>query len=250
MTQTVTILGLGPAPRDHATIESIQALRECQEVHASGLSPADLRFLRGLCRGARVSVVPADAEPKAAARRIVAAARAGRRTALVTLLHPFHFGPLGPELAQACRKARVPFRSLAAVSALGAAIARAGVTLGIDCFGLQSFAADALARRGVEPNAIWPLAMYFTERPSAAGRAALAEALARTYPREHPVTWCSGARLGRTEELARALAASARAMAGDTLYFPPARQTRSTLGRPSSHRLVIKGAVAPERVDL
>lgn len=249
MTQTVHILGLGPTPREHATIETIQALADCREVHAQGFAAADLAFLRRVCRAGKVSPVPLDADPAALARRVVASAKAGRRAAFVTPLHPFHFGAAGPALAAACRAAKVPVRVLASVSAMGAAIARAGVTLGNNCFGLQSFEAGALSREKVVLNPIWPAALYFVARPSKDSLDALAAALAPVYPRAHPVTWCSGARAGRTEPLSAALAAAARAAAGDSLYLPPPKATRSRLGRTESRRLVVKGAFAPETVD-
>lgn len=249
MSETVRLLGLGLEPRDHATVEVLQALAECDEVRAQGFGRQDLEFLKRQCRRGALKSVAQDAPPKPLARALVAAARRGRRVSLATPIHPFYYGPAGAAVVAECAAKKVLWKSFGSISPMGAAISKAGVTLGTNVFGLQSFEAEALADKAVEPNPVWPLILYFVRAPDAAARSRLGRALARFYPKSHPALWCAGARVGEKTDLADALRTCSSARTGDTLYLPEAKATASTLGRPDRHHVVIKGAVAPPLVE-
>ena len=249
MNGQVTLVGLGLSPRDHATIEVLQALAESDEVRAQGFGAKDLAFLRSQCRPGALKAAPAGGDGKALARQVAAAAKKGRRVANATPIHPFYFGPAGAAVVAACDAAKTPWRSFGAISPMGVAIAEAGVTLGMNVFGLQSFEAEALAAHAVEPNPVWPLILYFTRTPSAAARKALAARLKPLYADDREALWCSGARTGRKGTLAEILRQASAAAPGDTVFLAASRETKSTLGQTGSDSFSGKGASAPATLE-
>lgn len=249
MNGTVKLVGLGLSARDHATVETLQALADAESVFAQGFSSADLAFLRSQCARGALKALEADADPAAVASAVCGAAKKGRRAAFATPIHPFYFGRAGAAVVAACDAAKVPWKSFGAISPMGVAIAEAGVTLGQNVFGLQSFEAEALAREAVSPNPVWPLILYFVRTPSASALAGLGKALAPLYAADRQALWCSGKLTGRTAVLSKALADAKKAAPGDTLYLPASRETSSTLGRTGSDSFGGKGASAPPRPE-
>jgi precorrin-6B methylase 1 len=243
----VYFVGLGLDPREHATVESLIALGECDRVYASGLEPDDVKALRPYCRPGAIAPV-ADGGEAAQARAIAGEAARGRRVAFATLGHPFYAGEAGSLLAKACDARRVEWTSFGAVSPMGVALSLAGVTLGTTTFGMHAFEHRAFVARRVKPNPTWPLAIYFLSVPDAKSVRSCAEALARFFPAEHEALWCSGPLFGTREPLAQALARGEGIGRRDVLYLGPTAEASTTLGRTSAHQVVGRGPAAPEWV--
>jgi hypothetical protein len=248
MNGSVRLVGLGLTPRDHATVEVLQALGDADLVMAQGFSAGDLAFLRKVCRAGALKTAPAGGDEKAAAA-LVAAAKKGKAAALATPIHPFYFGLAGSAAVAACEKAGVAWRSFGAVSPMGVAIAVAGVTLGSNVYGLQSFEAEAFATKAVTANPVWPLVLYFTSKPSAKTLSALAASLSALYAPEREGLWCSGKLAGKSGTLGKALAQAKAAGVGDTLYLSASRETKEKLGRTGSDSFSGRGASAPASVE-
>jgi len=243
----VYFVGLGLDPREHATVESLIALGECDRVYVSGLEADDLKALRPYCRRGAIAPVP-DGRQDAKIREIAGAAARGRRVAFATLGHPFYAGDAGSKLAAACDARGVEWTSFGAVSPMGVALSLAGVTLGTTTFGMQAFEHRALVSRRVKPNPTWPLAVYFLSVPDAASVRACAAALARFFPAEHEALWCAGPRFGTRETLAKALSRPEKFGRRDVLYLGPTAAASTELGRTSAHQVVGRGPAAPEWV--
>lgn len=239
----VHLLGLGVAPRDHASVEVLQAAGACRLVLARGLSPADRKFLAGFApRGA---VRPAPEDDAAAVAALLKEAKAGRDCALATPGHPFYFSALGGALVAACEKAGVPWRSFGAVSPMGVALSAVGATIGTTIHGLQSFEHAALAGRAVAPNPVWPLVVYFYEPVTPASYAAAAARLAEYYPAAHLAVWCSGRAAGRRDTVGALASRAGDAGPDAVLYLPARAKASTTLGRTDAHRIEGKGPAAP-----
>jgi|GEM_PF-6514473 len=239
----VYFVGLGLDPGEHATVESLIAMGDCDRVYVHGLEPADIKALRPYCRKGALKAVKDAGVPA-----IAAAAARGERAAFATLGHPFYAGELGARLAAACDAKRVPWTSFGAVSPMGVALSLAGVTLGTTTFGMQAFEHRALVARAATPNPTWPLAVYFLSVPDAKSVAACAAKLAALFPAEHETLWCSGPRFGERMPLSKALALGAKIGRRDVLYLGPSAAASTELGRTSAHQVVGRGPAAPEWV--
>lgn len=110
MKGSLTLFGLGFSPEDDATLETLQALEDCDEVY---VSPSALEFLRAFLPRAR---------PARDARAALESAAAGRRVGLAVWGHPDYGGALSREAATTCRRLGVECRTAAANSPLGAAL--------------------------------------------------------------------------------------------------------------------------------
>lgn len=222
----VYFVGLGLEPREHASVESLVALGECRRVFHEGLERDDLAALKPFCRRGALT---AARGPRWIASAAGAAAR-GESVAFATLGHPFYAGASGAALAAACDARRVPWTSFGAVSPMGVALSRAGVTLGTNVWGLQAFEHRAFVSATPVPNAAWPTALYFLSGPDRKSTEACARRLAEFFPADHECLWCSGPREGEkttVAALSRDRGVSRRAV----LYLPAAREATTPLGR-------------------
>lgn len=239
---TVYLLGLGVSPRDHASVEVLQAAASCRKILASGLRPEDRKFLSSFAPKGAVAEAPAAA---AAVAALLSEARAGRPAALATPGHPFYFSALGGAVVAACEAAGVPWKSFGAVSPMGVGLSAVGATIGTTIHGLQSFEHAALAGKAVTPNPVWPLVVYFYEAVTPASFAAAAARLAGFYPPEHLVVWCSGRAGGRRTTVAALAKEGASAGPDAVLYLPAKAKSEAALGRTDAHRIEGKGPAAP-----
>lgn len=242
MSATVYLLGLGVSPRDHASVEVLQAAASCKTILAGGLSAADKKFLSAFAPKGAVKDA-ADAEKTVAA--LLAEARAGRDVALATPGHPFYYSALGGALVSACEKAGVRWRSFGAVSPMGVGLSAVGATLGTTIHGLQSFEHAALGGKDVTPNPVWPLVVYFYEPVTPAGYRSAVDRLAALYEPGHLAVWCSGKAAGRRDTVAQLKARQADAGPDAVLYLPARSKPSVNLGRTDEHRIEGKGTAAP-----
>lgn len=146
------LIGLGPRPRDCATIESLEALGRASVVCTEGLDRESLRFVKRFAEGKLRSF-----------KLLKTALRSGRTAAYLTPHHPFRFGSQTAELLRV--SGRCSLRALAAVSAESAACAAAGLPLGTSVLALQSFEAGALRRGEVRAEPGWPSVVYSPDSP-------------------------------------------------------------------------------------
>lgn len=195
----VTICGLGTHPPEETTLETLQALRECERVFCEAGDPAVLAWLRRHCPGARRA---------GSALAVVRAAARGRSVGLAVWGHPQLTSALARQVRARCRAQGVPCRSLAAVSPAGSAFARSASFLapGYGVGGILTLALeDYLAAPGSVP-AGQPLVL-FAPGAAPARWSRLGALLSRRYPEAHPLTLFvpggPGARV-RASELARA----------------------------------------------
>lgn len=232
------LLGLGVEPRDHATVEVLQAAGDCAAVFSRGLDEASRRFLARFCRGGRVTALAAGASET----HILKELARGKTVALATLGHPFYWDALAARLARACEKRGIRWRTFGAVSPMGLALSHAGVTLGTGVFGLQSFDYASIARESVTPNPEWPLAVYFYSPLNRAAFSEMAERLARLYPAGREATWYDSSGSQGTTTLRGLGAEWEKAGPSLVLYLEPASRPRSRVGR-----LDLPGAARPGR---
>lgn len=242
MSATVHLLGLGVSPRDHASVEVLQAAASCKKVLASGLAAADKKFLSAFAPKGAVSDAPA---PEKAVAALIAEAKAGRDCALATPGHPFYFSALGGAVVAACEKEGVRWRSFGAVSPMGVGLSAVGATIGTTIHGLQSFEHAALGSKDVTPNPVWPLVVYFYEPVTPASFSAAAARLAALYEAKHLVVWCSGKAAARRTTVAELAQQAADAGPDAVLYLPARSKPSVNLGRTDEHRIEGKGAAAP-----
>lgn len=242
MSATVYLLGLGVSPRDHASVEVLQAAASCKTILASGLAAADKKFLSAFAPQGAVKDA-ADAEKTVAA--LLAQAKAGRDCALATPGHPFYFSALGGALVAACEKAGVAWKSFGAVSPMGVGLSAVGATLGTTIHGLQSFEHAALGSKEVTPNPVWPLVVYFYEPVTSASYESAVKRLAALFEPGHLVVWCSGKAAGRRATVAQLAEQQGDAGPEAVLYLPARAKPSVNLGRTDEHRIEGKGTAAP-----
>jgi hypothetical protein len=237
-------VGLGLEPREHASVEALVALDECDRVYVHGLDADDLAMLRPFCRKGALTKVPAKAGA-AWAKAAAARARKGETVALASLGHPFYAGALGSLLAGACDAAGVAWTSFGAVSPMGVALSEAGVTLGTTVWGLQAFEHRALVALKPLPNPVWPTAIYFLAGADAASARACLRRLEELFPAGHEGLWCSGARRGTRGTLPELFADPGRIQSRAVLFLPAASPASTELGRTGAHSVEGKGPQAP-----
>lgn len=223
-------VGLGLEPREHASVESLVALGECDLVYAHGLEADDLAMLRPFCRKGALTAVPASAGA-AWAKLAAAQAAKGKTIALATLGHPFYADALGSRLAAACDARRVAWTSFGAISPMGVALSESGVTLGTTLWGLQAFEHRAFVERRVRPNPVWPTALSFLSGPDAASVRACARRLTKFFPPDHEGLWCSGSARGRRAPLSELLLKPESIERRAVLFLLAAAPASTVLGR-------------------
>ena len=180
MTNQVWMCGLGVQPPEETTLETLQILGDCRVVFSDVADQKVFEWLSGYCRKLQRYSAPAE---------VIAAARApGGDVGLAVWGHPQFSSRSARELQRACRRAKVPFRVLGAISPLGSAFARSVSFLGGD-YGYQGIQAYELETLLEDPKAVvtsLPLVVY-AETGSPARWGELLRLLQRRYPASHPV---------------------------------------------------------------
>jgi len=210
------LCGLGARPARETTVETLQALGECDVVYADALEPAVFSWLKKFCR---------VLEPAPAAAAIVAAAR--RRLVGVAVWGPAA-GSLG--LAERVRRgasaAGVACRVYAAISPMGSVFVRSRSFLkcegcGFDegWFGAQTYDLETLLSHSPVFSPGLPI-IVFARRASTGAWAALRRRLAPLFPARHRVFFDP---LGPGEGGMRTLGSLRRLPGrGGVLLVPPA----------------------------
>lgn len=218
------VLGLGVDPAQHATVETLQAAGACDAVYCAGLDRRQREFLaRFLAPGA--ALIEARGAEGEAARNIGAKLSQGKTVGLATPAHPFYWNGLAGRIVGECVKGGVPWQTFGAVSAMGLAISKVGLTLGTDIFGLQSFDAAALAARPVVLNPEWPVVIYFYAPLAPKDYDRTLKALGAFFPAAHEAYWCSTADILKTSVGALISGAKRdfRKLVPSTVLFLPAK---------------------------
>lgn len=220
------ILGLGVDAEHHATVEVLQAAGECGKVFACGQTPAQLKFLGRFC--AKGAVVRVDDESTVLARAGKALAE-GQVVGLATPGHPFYWSPLAGRLVKDADAQGIAWKTFGSISPMGVAISAAGVTLGVDVFGLQSFDAGALSSKRAVINPEWPVIVHFYPPFTKADYDGAVARLKSLFGAEHPVRWCMA---DRSEEstVAALPAAFSKAGLGAVLYLSAKTAPASKVG--------------------
>src|SRR6185369_13526382 len=108
---------------------------ECASVVVCGAGAEQKKFLERFCaKGALVSCDEAAAE-----KRVAKELAAGKTVGLATPGHPFYWSALAGRAVAAAQAKGVAWLTFGSISPMGVAISAAGITLGTDVFGLQSF---------------------------------------------------------------------------------------------------------------
>lgn len=241
------VVGLGLDPVRHGTVEGLQALGECDEIFVQGLDDDQTKRLRPFWEKAKVRRLDRKGETTAVGAIRDALAK-GKTVGIASLGHPFYWSALAGKVVNECEKKKIPWQTFGSISPMGVAISQAGVTLGTDVFGLQSYDCAALAGKGAVLNPEWPLAVYFYADQSAQTfKKALARLLA-DYGKKHKALWCLPGR--PPEELSLpAVEAKAGGLTSAAVLFLPARSgPASKLGHPDHHPVDPKLQRAPEWV--
>ena len=246
MPNKLYLLGLGVEPREHATLEVLQAAGECDVLFCSGLDAKSRRFLsRFAAKRARIVALGEGETEAASTRKIVAALVAGRTAALVTPGHPYYWSALAGTLAVEAGKRGFEWGTFGAVSPMGLALAVSGVTLGMNVHGMQSFDARALVERDGKINLSWPLVVYFYSGLDRKTFRALAARLVREYGASHPAVWCRVGAAKRVERVG-ALAGGFKALGpARVLFLEPKVESTSTVGRTDFHPMKRDDKKAP-----
>ena len=174
------LCGLGARPRLDLSLETLDLLERSAAVFTDLSAGADFDWLKRLVPSLRP--LRSDAEALRSARRGEAAAALRG--------HPMT-SPAAARLSRRCRAAGVPFRSLAAVSPLGGALARAVAFavrnwghLGFDCRSLE----DCASGKGRLSPAVSTVVYSTAPRPDWTPLSALARG---SYSSRHPA-WLVG----------------------------------------------------------
>ena len=181
------ILGLGVDAEHHATVEVLQAMGECGKVFACGQTAAQLSFLKRFCAKGALTVVD---DERSAAAKIGKELAAGKVVGLATPGHPFYWSALAGKLACEASAKSVEWKTFGSISPMGVAISAAGVTLGVDIFGLQSFEAAALAGKRAVVNPEWPVILHFYPPFTKANYDGAVARLKSLFGADHPARWC------------------------------------------------------------
>jgi hypothetical protein len=224
------LLGLGLEPREHATIETLQAAGRCEALYLDGLDAEQARYVSGFCRG-RVDSEAARGAPDAFVQKVSRELSKGAVVGLASLSHPFYASPLAARLVAECERAGASWETFGAVSPMGLGIAGAGVTLGTNTFGMQSFDCAFLAREKPEINREWPLVVHFVARPDRATYEAALAALSGLYGPGHAALWCLSSGETRVTDLAKAARAFESATPQAVLFVEPGQRPKSETGR-------------------
>ncbi len=238
------VLGLGVDAVHHATVEVLQAMSSCSRLFICGSSREQERFVLRFCpKGALVSW-PASGAERALEARIVKELSSGKDVGLATPGHPFYWSALAGRIIHKIKSLGIEWQTFGSISPMGLAISAAGITLGTDIYGLQSFDGAALARREAVLNPEWPLVVYFYQPLSEEIYEHLCARLASFYGPAQAVTWCfSGeARGTAVKDLAGAFAEVSSAT---VFYLPAKTQPASKVGCGESLGRVPKGVKAP-----
>jgi len=238
------VLGLGVDAVHHATVEGLQAMSSCARLFVCGASREQEKFLAAFCpKGALLSgrKIGDDKELEA---RILKELSAGKDVGLATPGHPFYWSALAGRIIQKAKGNGIEWQTFGAISPMGLAISAAGITLGTDVFGLQSFDGFALAQKEVVLNVEWPLVVYFYHPLSKAVYERAADRLTSFYGAGHPVTWCfSGdAKAATVKDLRGAFS---KASSSTVFYLPAKTGPASKIGCGDSLGKVPKGIKAP-----
>ncbi len=232
------LLGLGAWPQRHATLQTLLAAAEADEVYASGLTPDQEKMLSAfLPKGGLRRLRPG------AGRKILDAAAAGRRIALITPGQPLAWSAEAEALARECSRRGLAWRALGAVSSGAAALSETGMTLGIDPLGVQNFSVEEAAKKFPRLNPDWPLALHCLRDQVPASLAALGRRLEKIYPREKGLDlWLPGDRPKplRLQNWGRLPALPA----GSILLYSPVRAARR---RPVEPEVITRARHEPGR---
>lgn len=224
------LLGLGPEPADHVSVETLLAMTECGVLYLCGVGGDDARFFRRLAP--KVMVLRGGRRTQAReAARILKDLTAGSTVGLAARGHAFLHGGLAAGLVRRCSALGLPWTSFAAVSSLGASMAATGRTLGEDMFAGQAFDVQALAEGRARPNPTWPLALHCYRVPAAAAMQRAFLILRGLYPLRHPVAVVLGGGIIRTVPLDEAAAALGTPPPGAVLFLEPAAPPRAGASR-------------------
>lgn len=224
------LLGLGPEPAAHVTVETLLAMTECGVLYLSGVGRDDARFFGRLSR--RVVVLRGGGGTQAReAGRVLRDLAAGATVGLAARGHAFLHGGLAADLVRRCAGLGLPWTAYGAVSSLGASMAATGRTLGEDIFAGQAFDARALAEGRARPNPTWPLAVHCYRVPTAAVVERAFRVLRGLYPLKHPVAFVHGGVIVRTVPLDEAAGALRTSPPGTVLFLEPASPPRSQAAR-------------------
>jgi hypothetical protein len=238
------VLGLGVDAVHHATVEALQAMSSCARLFVCGTSREQEKFLSGFCpKGA---LVPASkgGDDKALEAGILKALASGKDVGLATPGHPFYWSALAGRIIEKAKKQGFEWQTFGSISPMGLAISAAGITLGTDIFGLQSFDGAALAQKEAVLNPEWPLIVYFYQSLSMGVYERAAARLSSFYGASHPVTWCFS---GQSKDAAvKDLRAAFSQVSSSTVFYLPAKTApASKVGCGDSLGRVPKGVKVP-----
>lgn len=203
----IKLCGLGPAPKETATLEAVEALRACAAAYT------DARELSTLPSVPAVKWISANERD---AKKIVAAAKT--KTVGVALIgHPLLTSKLGRQVAALAKKAGVPCEIFPGPTPLGDALSRAtqffGGDEGIPAATLVS--GEDVRSGKLEPDPLYPVVSFFAD-----GRVV---SPFKPFPeREGAVLRAAGRKEEAVDALRRALLADpkcapARAVMGEVL---------------------------------
>ena len=246
---TLLIFGLGLDYPSHATLETLEGLRLCDDVYANLPGVRTAEFLGLFCR--RLHPLSYEGKPgqdDECRRRIFASMKRGRTVGFVTRGHPLLSGNLAYHLIRGCRERGYEYRAFGAISTVDVLMAASGTIVGESAWGVQAVDARMVVERHSVMNPGIPLILYLgipvpveSEGFAAAlGRyvGLVVRSLRRWYPGSHPA-YLYGPRydrpgLARTslEDLAQALAAIEPAMLSSTILFIPPLESETRRGSP------------------
>lgn len=212
----VVICGLGTHPVRETTLETLMALGACDEVHLKLADRAARAWIGGYCR---------NPKPAARAAAVAAAAKRGKTVGVAVWGHPQFTSGYAREVEAACRRAKVPFEVLAAISPVASVFARAIEFFGGD-YGHQGVQAYDLETLAADPSVVTPrlpLVTYAEDAPAARWEA-LRAVLAALYGARHRVA----AQAVGADDLTWTTVDALRGTlsGGAVLYLPPSGKPR------------------------